>query len=345
MSAIIGVIFVGYATKNISLVPTLNYFKQMASKGTNGSSEKQENITKYVSVCKGTFNSRKTGNMMFMLAALLYVSKHTGRLPIMPQTFPYGWIDHIFVNDLPRFPNEFIYNSNINIVVEDEMAGPSFNEKFKNLHLDDTLKQARIILICGYFQSYRYVADVEEELRHFLIFKENTRKSVNAFIAQETASSVSNVSYIGLHVRRTDFIDPKSIRNGLTVVDEKYVNASMTYVIESFEPSRSLVAFMCSDDIDWVKKVVQNLNLVTNYPNLKVVYSTGHDAAFDLCLLSKCNASIISTGTFSWWSAWLSNSSTAVYYSLYPNRNTDFGTNFNTRDYYPPTWRGFPVIK
>lgn len=326
-----------YLFKRLQDDPT-KYFKDFQD--TFG----QNNAT-FVSVCLDTFNSRKAGNMMFVLAALLYVSKHTGRVPIMPKTFSHGWIDHIFVNDLPRFPNEFVYNSDESIVVDDEMPGPVFNEKFKNLHQNNTLKQARIILICGYFQSYRYVADVEEELRRFLIFKEITTKSVNAFIAQETVSiNDSNISLIGVHVRRTDFTFAVSLQNGLTVVDEKYINTSMTHVIKSFKPSRSLVAFMCSDDIDWVKKVVENLSFVTRYPNLKVVYSTGHDAAFDLCLLSKCNASIISTGTFSWWSGWLANGTTAVYYSLYPNRNTAYGANFIPEDYYPSTWKGFPEL-
>ena len=300
------------------------------------------NKTKFVSVCTVTFNSRRTGNMLFVLAALLYASKLTGRKPIMPESFPYAWINHVFVNDLPRFPNRFIYDPNNSIIVSESKPGPAFDEQFRNILLNKSLEKVTTILICGYFQSYKYVVEVEEELRSYLKFRNSTLKSVDEFMKQ--TNDTFNFYHIGLHVRLTDFGWAQSLKNGLAVVDENYINTSLSHVVESIGPSRSFVAFVCSDDINWVQKAIKYLNFSARYPNLEVVYSVGHDSAFDLCLLSKCNASIISTGTFSWWSGWLANTKMVVYYSLYPNLNTTYGSCFDPRDYYPSTWRGFPDL-
>ena len=299
--------------------------------------------TKFVSVCNVTFNSRRTGNMLFMLAALLYASELTGRKPIMPESFPYAWINHIFVNDLPRFPNGFIYDPNNSIIISESKPGQVFDEQFRNNLLNKSMEKVTTILICGYFQSYRYVVEVEEELRSYLKFKNDILRSVDEYMRNETVDT-PNIIYVGVHVRRTDFITSANSENGRLVVDETYINSTMKYVIESLGASRQFVAFVCSDDINWVRNAVQKLNFSYLYPNLEVVYSVGHDPAFDLCLLSKCNASIISTGSYSWWAGWLANAKITAYYSLFPKPGSVYRSYFNSLNFYPSTWKGFPEL-
>jgi len=68
-----------------------------------------------------------------------------------------------------------------------------------------------------------------------------------------------------------------------------------------------------------------------------VAYSEGHDAGFDLALLSLSDGVIMSTGTYGWWGAWLSNNTT-IYYSNWPRTGSRLSGMFNRDDFFPPHW-------
>ncbi|ELU02435.1 hypothetical protein CAPTEDRAFT_40679, partial [Capitella teleta] len=63
------------------------------------------------------------------------------------------------------------------------------------------------------------------------------------------------------------------------------------------------------------------------------------DAIVDLCVLSSCNHSIITVGTFGWWGAYLAGGR-VVYYKDYPLRHTFLSRHFAKRDFFLPHWVG-----
>lgn len=64
----------------------------------------------------------------------------------------------------------------------------------------------------------------------------------------------------------------------------------------------------------------------------------------DLATLAFCNASIISTGTFSWWSAYLKESNkvknkSTIGYKEWPRPNSELAFMVNLKDYLLPEWK------
>ena len=102
-----------------------------------------------------------------------------------------------------------------------------------------------------------------------------------------------------------------------------------------------------SDSLAWVKTAINftsialQLNRTSSSTKNKVVvdvvHSEGHDAGFDLGLLSLCDGVIMSTGTYGWWGAWLANKTT-IYYSNWPRADSSYSKIFNHDDYFPPNW-------
>ena len=62
-----------------------------------------------------------------------------------------------------------------------------------------------------------------------------------------------------------------------------------------------------------------------------------HDLVFDFALLSSCNSSIMTVGTFGWFSSWLAGGE-VVYYGGYGRSGSIVAQNFNKADYYPTHW-------
>lgn len=99
-------------------------------------------------------------------------------------------------------------------------------------------------------------------------------------------------SRVGIHVRRTDYLDPNRVQYGLPL---EYYTEAMAHF-----PNRKFV--VCSDDIAWCKEqeVFKDCD-----------FSEGNEIE-DMNLLASCNGIIIANSSFSWWSAYLSAEGTKV---------------------------------
>ena len=77
-------------------------------------------------------------------------------------------------------------------------------------------------------------------------------------------------------------------------------------------------------------------------PSKDVTFSLSGDYKFDLVLLSLCNHSIMTVGTFGWWGSWLTNG-TVVYYDYQNKPGSYFARRMRTEDFFPPSW--IPISK
>ncbi|XP_052086627.1 uncharacterized protein LOC127723951 [Mytilus californianus] len=86
-------------------------------------------------------------------------------------------------------------------------------------------------------------------------------------------------------------------------------------------------------DLLWREKYVVGSDVVRMRPVSPEV---------DMCVLSKCNHSIMTVGSFGWWAAWLANG-TAIYYKNVAKHNSSFRNDFSAdmTDYFYPGWIGF----
>jgi len=142
---------------------------------------------------------------------------------------------------------------------------------------------------------------------------------------------------IGVHVRAGDIRTASLLLYGFTVPGSSYFIQAARYLVANLTvPVQFIVA---TDNLPWTKRNVALEAVFRNRSDASVVYSERNGAAFDMLLLSSCDALILSTGSYGWWAAWLANKTT-VYYRYWPRPRSTISTMFTREDYFPPHWVG-----
>ena len=294
---------------------------------------------KYVSICGNTFNGRRTGNMMFVLAALLFVANKTQRIPVLPACKNFNTVKFLDIK-LKFMESAFLYN-NTSVTLAERYGSFGYDSQFEKAHSSKKVENAQVLLICGYFQAIKYVAAVEDQVRERLPFKKDITVSVRDFVAEHKMAffpNSTNVSTIGMHIRRGDFTTGFHQRRGFAVVDESYLKLAINHHMRNSTSKHHLI-FVVSDGISWVKKAFEKISphIIKKF---KVIFSY-KSVGFDMCLVSSCDRVIMSSGSFSWWVGLLANTST-VYYSNYPTKDSPMFKKFNKTSYYKSEWVGLP---
>lgn len=208
-----------------------------------------------------------------------------------------------------RFENQFRPYWRRSIIHE---QGYGFNPPILNVHHG---------YLIGYWQSYKYFEPIASHIRDDFKLK-------NPLSAQagRLAAEIQAVQAVSLHIRRGDYVsNPETQQvHGVMTLDY-YERAVRRIAAVISEPH----FFIFSDDPDWA---IVHLHLA--YPSTIVSGSNTHDYE-ELCLLSLCKHHIIANSSFSWWGAWLSDSSQKIV--IAPNRWTLLPEG-NTPDRIPSSW-------
>ena len=269
----------------------------------------------------------RLGNQMFLLASVYSTARDNDMVPMITDYQPL----------IEIFPN-------INVVLspdeQPEKHYPPQGEdgamKFTKT-LSGLFARRRSIFLTGYLQCWRYFQHYHKEIREQLRFREDTRRKVDTFLQYvvDTEPKVVNSTYssslefIGLHVRRGDVVLEEFRSLGYKPSDKDFILRAMNHF---YSKNTNVVFIVTSDDITWCK---QNLN----WEQFRIVFSPfGISPADDMCLLATCNHTILGTGTFSWWGAWLADGE-AVYMADYPMPDTWLGKQYQSEDFYLPHWK------
>ncbi|XP_013772668.2 galactoside 2-alpha-L-fucosyltransferase 2-like [Limulus polyphemus] len=133
-------------------------------------------------------------------------------------------------------------------------------------------------------------------------------------------------TFIGIHVRRTDMVKVMK-RHKSFLPGSEYFNKSMDYFLSRYQNVAFVVA---SDDRKWCQE-----NLI--HPNL-VIAPHPPSPAHDMAVLSKCNHSIITVGTFGTWAAYLAGGET-IYFKAFPPKHP-YLKSYPYEYMYLPEWTG-----
>ncbi|XP_046548475.1 galactoside alpha-(1,2)-fucosyltransferase 2-like [Haliotis rubra] len=224
-------------------------------------------------------------------------------------------------------------------------------------HLVTRLDSSTCQSVGQYLQSWKFFHPVEESIRRQFTFKPSIAdRAVNKLVSvkleflrrmkdgtrlmrelsnatgevkqdlhrvENVSATLSvNLTYIGMHVRRGDYLSSMSRRQGRITPPAEYYIHAMRYFRAIFPNTLFVVA---GDDGSWVNRNI-------GAPDVVVVQRDS--AEVDLCVLSMCNHTILSVGTFGWWAGFLAGGTT-VYYKhpyrnntemsrWYPNYDSDF---------------------
>ncbi|KAK7017566.1 hypothetical protein SK128_027598, partial [Halocaridina rubra] len=101
--------------------------------------------------------------------------------------------------------------------------------------------------------------------------------------------------FVSFHIRRTDYRNHAEKHFGAALPEKSYFVRAMRYYRDKF-PNRA-VFIVASDDTLYVKREIGNMT--------DVFLSGGSSPALDMAILSSCNHSIVTMGSFGFWTGFL----------------------------------------
>ena len=280
----------------------------------------------------------RLGNRMFMSASAYGLARlHSCRLYISPE----------IIKEMREF---FTFDFSSLLISSDEFANLTRNSTppiattvksvgchyLPELTRPDAITPGSLFELTGFWQSYLHFAKYADELRgRVFLGTPAVIGKVSQFFAQLYQQKLgdrpqlssnshsllksqlrqsTNVTWIGIHVRRGDFH-----QLNFASPDAYLVNATL-YFASLYSNTHFIVA---SDDKPYCAKLFRRQSNVFLLPSS---FSGGDD----MVALSVCEHSIITGGTFGWWSAFLANGQ--VYHDIvYPS-------GCERREFYYPPW-------
>lgn len=258
----------------------------------------------------------RLGNLLFQFASLYGISKHQHLTPVVDETFQLRKIFNISTVSLRSLGNTKIYKEKRGCVFEKEAV--NIEAKF-NWTLD------------GYFQSWKYFSDYNNEIKAELTFRPHIQKEAvkqfSQILEAKNVSQSSNTTYVAVHVRRGDIVSSSDLKKfGYASADVNYFHKAMAY----FQSNYSNVVFIVSsEDMAWCKSNLNKQNVAF------IIHKNPPE--IDMAILSNCNHSIISSGSYGWWTAWFVGGKT-IYYKDSPKPGSKLAKLFNLDDYILPHW-------
>ncbi|KAK6192698.1 hypothetical protein SNE40_004125 [Patella caerulea] len=248
----------------------------------------------------------RLGNHMFYYASLRGIGDAINYTPILSRT---DAILQLFEINLNNSVGTFTLNNN---VTKSEKCTGIFTED-----LMSPINKTTNITVFGYLQSFKYFQKIESEIRKEFILKADIKTQVNHIF---NTLNITHRIKVGVHVRRGDFVNLKGYR----VPTPSYFYKAMNMLRQNLT---NPVFVVCSEDKKWVANYLQFNDSVIVHESVEV----------DFGVLMSCDHSIISSGTFSWWAAYLTKG-TSIYFKGYPSPPL-LGC-MSPPDYYPPHWIG-----
>ena len=181
-----------------------------------------------------------------------------------------------------------------------------------------------IWIFSKYFQKYQDI--IVSEFR----FSQSIREQTHTFLSQIKFLN-RNTTLIGVHIRRGDFLIQAHVELGYTVAIQDYVRKAVQY----FQNKFNCLFVIATNDRTWAGSVFSNLN------NIQYVFSATESPSIDMPIISSCDHVITTTGTFSWWIAYLSKG-TVLCYKKFPKEGSWLKTiQFcDMESYFFPHWIG-----
>ena len=152
----------------------------------------------------------------------------------------------------------------------------------------------------GYWQSFRYVDEIFEQLR--TDFTPKASLSEKTLATQEKMLSENSV-FIG--VRKGDYTTNKKAMNHFGSFSSQYYVDAMDYIAERVEAP---VFYVFSNDVEWCKKNI-------DWGKHNVIYREPEDQTDDfeeLMLMASCKHSVIVNSSYHWWGARLNDNNEKI---------------------------------
>ncbi|XP_030053698.1 galactoside 2-alpha-L-fucosyltransferase 2-like [Microcaecilia unicolor] len=264
----------------------------------------------------------RLGNQMGEYATLYALAKLTGNQAYIMQEMN-AWLSPIFRINLPVLNNYII----------DEVPWRDFelhdwmSEEYKHI-------EGKYVRFTGYPNSWTFYHHIREEILREFTFHDFIRDEANKYL-EEIKGSRKNAIFIGVHVRRGDYIKVMpNIWKGV-VADKTYLEKAMGYFHSKYQEPIFVVT---SNGIEWCKKNIDASRGDVYFSGDGVESSPGKDFA----LLAHCNHTIMTIGTFGYWAGYLAGGET-IYLTNFTLPDSPFLKLFHYDAAFLPQWIGIPA--
>jgi galactoside 2-L-fucosyltransferase 1/2 len=156
------------------------------------------------------------------------------------------------------------------------------------------------MLLPVYAQLPIYIAPLVSEIPKIFQFKEHIRDESQRLL-HSASKGKKNITYVGCHVRRTDYKGHLKLLYNASMVKPDYFLRQMNLLRNTYKP---IIFVVLSDDPKWCEREL---------PGDDVVVMKTNSPVQDLAIMAACNHSIIDYGTYGMWGAILSGGDTFVY--------------------------------
>ncbi len=280
----------------------------------------------------------RLGNRMFMYASAYGISmKYHCQLLIQSEYLnKYFQIDFIQNNSLIhlksirkifngcRLDVSSLLKKNSNDIIE--LTGYWQSYKYFNYSTEDILRQFtfkdEIILRLSYqlkdHQIFNFISKIINEVYDVNINSYERQKMIKNLIKNRF-----NKTLIGIHFRRGDFFNKKHL--GFQVSSVDYIIQAMHYFSQKYSNSLFILS---SDDKLWCQNNLKHIENLLITP----IHLTSIE---DFALLTFSQHSIITSGTFGWWIAFLTQGQ-VIYDHNYPTNNSWLDQLCPAKNYFPP---------
>jgi galactoside 2-L-fucosyltransferase 1/2 len=279
----------------------------------------------------------RLGNRMFMIASAYGLARlHSCHLYLTQEVL--NDINTVFISN---FSSLLLSSTTFYLLINKPNPMIIINksalcEYFPELTRPNAIPKGQIFELVGYWHSYLHFMKYSNELRqnifiatpsilenisHFFvdIYERNFHFKPqlsfhNHHIFKQQLINLKQTVLIGIHIRRGDFIDAK-----YSSLDE-YVFTAIQYFTEYYTNAQFIVA---SDEKSYCRNLFRNRSNIFITPD-------SFSAGDDLITLSLCKHSIVTGGTFGWWSAFLTNGR-VMHDKIFPS-------GCQKREHYYPPW-------
>ncbi|XP_015513870.1 galactoside 2-alpha-L-fucosyltransferase Sec1 [Neodiprion pinetum] len=234
----------------------------------------------------------RLGNQIWEYASVWAIARRTGLEAFMPRCILKTLEEHFEHLSIP--PLSYIGQCTLD-------GGQVVNS------LDQWNSTEQSIILPKYAAHWSIVLDWLEDVRREFTFKPKLR--MNAEIVLKEAAQQHNLSdptFVGIHVRRTDYIDYLWKTRKVRAAPVSFYHAAMDHYERKY---RNVVFIVASDNIGWCKYNLKRKKSKINFISEPDEKGPGKD----LAILSSCNHSIIDYGTYGSWGAILAAGETVVF--------------------------------
>ena len=254
------------------------------------------------------------GNHMFQYAALLGIALVNQQRPIFLNR---ELLSSVFKLPQPENATKCVLDQTL--VINEAQAGKYF-EPVENIATQLKSVKKKCAHLGGFYQSWKYFHKIETEVRnHFTLRDEVLNKT------EHHLNGTNIFTRVGVHIRRGDYLWNYNVAKGFTIADRAYLERAVEYFNKKY---KNVLYVVCSDDMQWSMR---------NFPSRNALFIVSGDRAVDFGVLSRCDHTIMTVGSFGWWAAWLVNGTT-VYFKDWPKQGSSLDLKYNKAEYFYPHW-------